>query len=107
MSTEYTDLQILRAIKQEEISQPSIAKEVGFSLGKVNFILKALVDKGFVKTERFISSKNKSQYKYILTEVGIKEKMLLTQKFIDRKKAEYEQLEKELQEDEAKWGNIN
>jgi DNA-binding Lrp family transcriptional regulator len=64
----YTDLQILRAIKKEDISQPSIAKEVGFSLGKVNFVLKVLVEKGFVKTEKFISSNNIMRYKYLLTE---------------------------------------
>ena len=104
MSKDYTELQILRAIKKEEISQPSIAKEVGFSLGKVNFVLKALIDKGLVKSERFISSNNKSKYKYLLTEEGIKEKMHLTQKFIDRKKKEYEELERELLEDEIKWG---
>lgn len=106
MSNEYTKLQILRAIKKEDISQPSIAKEVGFSIGKVNFILKALIEKGLVKSERFISSNNKSKYKYLLTEDGIKEKMSLTQKFIDRKKKEYEELEKELKEDKVKWGNI-
>ncbi len=102
---EYTDLQILRAIKKEDISQPSIAKEVGFSLGKVNFVLKALIDKGLVKSERFISSNNKSRYKYLLTEKGIKEKMQLTQRFIDRKKIEYEELEKELSADKEKWGD--
>ena len=107
MLNEYTDLQILRAIKKEDISQPSIAKEVGFSLGKVNFVLKALIDKGLVKSERFISSNNKMKYKYLLTEKGIKEKMQLTQKFIDRKKTEYEELERELYEDEQKWGSIN
>ena len=104
MSNDYTELQILRAIKKEDISQPSIAKEVGFSIGKVNFVLKALIEKGFVKSERFIASNNKAKYKYILTQDGIKEKMSLTQKFIDRKKKEYEELEKELLEDEVKWG---
>ena len=101
---EYTDLQILRAIKKEDISQPSIAKEVGFSLGKVNFILKALIDKGLIKSERFISSNNKTKYKYLLTEHGIKEKILLTEKFIVRKKDEYEELQRELEEDKIKWG---
>ncbi|MDC7242526.1 MAG: MarR family EPS-associated transcriptional regulator [Sphaerochaetaceae bacterium] len=107
MLNEYTQLQILRALKQEEISQPSIAKEVGFSLGKVNFILKALIDKGLVKSERFISSNHKSKYKYLLTQKGINEKMQLTQKFIERKKKEYEELQKELEEDAKKWGNTH
>ncbi len=102
MSNEYNDLQILRAIK-EDVSQPSIAQEIGFSVGKVNFILKALVEKGFVKYERFSNSNNKMKYRYLLTEDGIKEKMILTQKFIARKKAEYEELKRELELDTQKW----
>ena len=78
---------------------------MGFSLGKVNFILKALIDKGLVKTEKFISSNNKIKYRYLLTEKGIKEKITLTKKFIERKKREYEELERELVEDEMKRGN--
>ena len=89
---------------KENISQPSIAKEIGFSVGKVNFILKALVEKGFIKYERFTSSNNKMKYKYLLTDEGIKEKMSLTQKFITRKKAEYEELQRELELDTKKWG---
>ena len=54
-SKEYSELLILRHIK-EDISQPSLAKEVGFSVGKVNFIMKALVNKGLIKCDRFISS---------------------------------------------------
>lgn len=103
MTTEYNDLQILRAIK-EDISQPSIAKDIGFSVGKVNFILKALVEKGFIKYERFHNSDNKMKYRYLLTEDGIKEKMILTQKFIARKKSEYEELKRELEVDTQKWG---
>lgn len=103
MINEYNDLQILRAIK-EDVSQPSIAQEIGFSVGKVNFILKALVEKGFIKYERFHNSNNKMKYRYLLTEDGIKEKMILTQKFISRKKAEYEELKRELEVDTKKWG---
>ena len=105
MVNEYSDLMILRAIK-ENVSQPTIAKKVGFSVGKVNFILKALAEKGLVKYERFSTSNNKMKYSYLLTEAGIKEKMLLTQKFIKRKKIEYEELQKELKIDKEKWGNI-
>ena len=105
MINEYNDLQILRAIK-EDISQPSIAQEIGFSVGKVNFILKALVEKGFIKYERFNNSDNKMKYRYLLTEDGIKEKMILTQKFIARKKAEYEELKNELEIDTQKWGGV-
>ena len=102
MTNDYNDLQILRAIK-EDVSQPSIAKEIGFSVGKVNFILKALIEKGLIKTERFMTSNNRMKYTYLLTDDGIKEKMQLTQKFIERKKTEYEELQKELDIDKQKW----
>lgn len=105
LTNDYNTLLILRNIK-EDVSQPSIAKEVGFSVGKVNFILQALVQKGLVKSERFIASNNKMKYSYLLTDDGIKEKMTLTRKFIDRKKAEYEMLQCELEADNIKWGNI-
>jgi EPS-associated MarR family transcriptional regulator len=95
---EYNQLQILRNIK-EDVSQPSIAKAVGFSVGKVNFILQSLVEKGLVKSERFIASNNKMKYSYLLTDKGIKEKMALTRKFISRKKAEYEELQRDLEAD--------
>ena len=96
LTNEYNDLQILRIIR-EDISQPTMAEEIGFSVGKVNFILKALAEKGLVKYERFHNSDNKMKYRYLLTEDGIKEKMILTQKFIARKKAEYEELQAELE----------
>jgi len=103
-SKEYSELLILRHIK-EDISQPSLAKEVGFSVGKVNFIMKALVNKGLIKCDRFISSSNKMKYSYLLTEDGIREKMILTKKFIDRKREEYEQLQREYELDILKWGD--
>ena len=105
LTNDYNTLLILRNIK-EDVSQPSIAKEVGFSVGKVNFILQALVQKGLVKSERFIASNNKMKYSYLLTDDGVKEKMTLTRKFIERKKAEYETLQCELEADNIKWGNI-
>jgi EPS-associated MarR family transcriptional regulator len=104
LTNDYNDLQILRAIR-EDVSQPSIAKEIGFSVGKVNFILNALIEKGLIKTTRFLSSNNRMKYAYLLTDDGIKEKISLTQKFIARKKAEYEELQRELEEDMQKWGN--
>ena len=79
-----------------KLSQRGIANEVGYSLGKVNYVLKKLVEKGLVKIERFSNSKNKSQYRYLLTEKGIKEKIAITEKFIKRKKEEYEELQADL-----------
>ena len=101
MTSDYNDLQILRAIK-EDVSQPSIVKEIGFSVGKVNFILNALIEKGLIKTTRFLSSSNRMKYAYILTDDGIKEKISLTQKFIARKKTEYERMQEELKRYEGK-----
>ena len=78
-------------------SQKSLAKEIGFSVGKINYVLNALIEKGLIKSENFITSENKRKYKYLLTEKGIQEKMQLTRKFITRKKAEYEELQRDLE----------
>lgn len=105
MSNEELELTLLK--QAENIStQKSIADEIGLSVGKINYVLKSLVDKGFIKAERFLTSNNKSKYKYLLTDKGIKEKMTLTQKFIIRKKSEYEELQKDLEIDTLKWGQI-
>lgn len=88
-------LAILRHAEMIE-SQKSLAKNLGYSVGKINYVIKALVEKGLLKCERFASSSNKAKYNYLLTEEGMKEKMYLTQKFICLKKAEYEELQQEL-----------
>jgi len=80
-------------------SQKSLSNEIGFSVGKINYVLKALADKGFIKAERFLSSDNKTKYKYLLTDAGMNEKIELTKKFIVRKKAEYEELQRDLEVD--------
>lgn len=90
------DLQVLRKV-DKTTTQKSLANEVGVSVGKLNYVLNALIDKGYVKTERFINSKNKVQYKYLLTPQGIKEKISLTKLFIERKRVEYEELQNELE----------
>ena len=70
------DLQILR--KVEYVSdQKSLADELGFSVGKVNYILKALIKKGLIKAERFAKSENKKGYRYLLTKKGFQEKIEL------------------------------
>ena len=77
-----------------------------FSIGKVNYIAKSLADKGFIKIGNFINKKDKTKYKYILTNDGIKEKISITRLFIERKKLEYERLQEELEYDMQKIGNI-
>lgn len=80
-------------------TQKNLAGTIGYSVGKVNYILKALAAKGLVKMENFITSDNKRKYRYLLTREGMQEKIRLTEAFIERKKAEYEQLQKELEQD--------
>jgi EPS-associated MarR family transcriptional regulator len=86
-----------------EMNQRDIAKSLGISLGKVNFCLKAVVEKGWVKAGNFSKSPNKKAYVYLLTLRGIEEKAAVTINFLDRKKKEYEMLKSEIEElqDEA------
>ncbi len=91
-------LDVLRKIsKKPEVSQRKLANELGFSLGKLNYCLNALKKKGFVKIKNFKNNKNKINYIYILTPKGIAKKSLLTVNFMRRKMKEYEELKKELQ----------
>ncbi len=88
-------LQTLRLVTTEP-NQRTLAQKLGFSVGKTNYILKALVEKGFVKMERFKQSENKLNYCYILTPEGIRERIKLTEKFIEIKQQEHQQLSQEL-----------
>ena len=78
--------------KDSNASQRLIAKNTGFSVGKVNYCLKALVDIGFIKVHNFKRSSKKIDYAYILTPQGIKEKAAITKQFIIKKKQEYDKL---------------
>ena len=77
-------------------SQRSLANDLGFSVGKINYIIKALIDKGLIKVENFATAESKKNYKYLLTKSGVKEKLVLTEKLILRKKKEYNELQQEL-----------
>ena len=91
--------QVLRSIQNKpDSSQRELAKKLGFSLGKLNYCLKALKDKGLIKIENFKKNPNKINYFYILTPKGIQEKTRLTLNFMKRKMDEYEQLKKEISE---------
>ena len=96
MQNEELTLSVLRKIEATS-SQKSLADELSLSVGKVNYVIKALIEKGLIKAENFFENKNKNQYKYLLTKEGINAKIDLTQKFIERKKAEYEELQRELE----------
>ena len=79
------------------ISQRQLSKDLGFSLGKLNYCLRALKDKGFIKIRNFTKNPNKLNYIYVLTPKGITEKTKLTINFMKRKMSEYEDLKEELE----------
>ena len=91
-------LDLLREMESNpQITQRDLAKKFGVSLGKTNFLIKALLVKGIVKAQNFKNSKNKIAYIYILTPEGIKLRLELTHKFFSRKAQEYEYLKKEIE----------
>ena len=88
---------IMRKIqKQPKTSQRNLAGQLGFSLGKLNYCLKALQQKGLIKIKNFQKNTNKLNYIYVLTPKGINEKTKLTVNFMKRKIKEYEELKGEL-----------
>ena len=87
----------LRKIKNKPNStQRELAEELGFSLGKLNYCLKALKNKGLVKISNFKKNPKKINYIYVLTTKGIAEKSKLTINFMKRKMKEYEELKREI-----------
>ena len=93
---------VLRLLEQNpELSQREVAQALGVSLGAINYILRALFEKGQIKTQNFRTSDNKLRYAYILTPSGIEAKARLTLDFLGRKYAEYECLKAEIEELEA------
>lgn len=106
-------LRVLRALEANpELSQRQLAAELGVSLGGVNYALKALVERGFVKADNFRKSGNKVAYLYVLTPQGVAEKASLATAFLGRKLEEYEVLRREIEAlkgevgsgDSADWG---
>ena len=91
-------LNLLRKIKNKPAStQRELAEELGFSLGKLNYCLKALRSKGLIKISNFRKNPNKLNYFYILTPKGISEKTKLTINFMKRKMKEYDELRQEME----------
>jgi EPS-associated MarR family transcriptional regulator len=80
-----------------EISQRELARELGISLGKANYCMKALIEKGLLKAGNFRNSKNKMAYVYKLTPRGIEEKTNVTMRFLKQKMTEYESLKSEIE----------
>ena len=93
------DFQLLRILEESpEISQREIAQRLKISVGTVNFCLKALTEKGWVKAQNFRKSNNRLKYAYILTPAGLHSKTLITRDFLKRKIQEYEALQIEISE---------
>ena len=96
------ELRLLARLQEKpNVSQRGLAADLGISLGSVNFCLKALMAKGFVKSENFSKSNNKLGYAYLLTPSGIAAKSRLTASFLKRKRAEYRRLAHEIADLEA------
>jgi EPS-associated MarR family transcriptional regulator len=90
-------LKVLRCIEDNpEISQRQIADALGISLGKTNYCVRALLEKGWIKARNFKNSKNKVAYAYILTPQGIEQKTQLAYQFLKRKQIEFEALKREI-----------
>ena len=79
------------------VTQRTLAKEVGINVSTINFCLKALVEKGWIKMGNFSKNPDKLSYAYLLTPTGVAEKAVLTRRFLHRKMAEYEKLRGEIE----------
>lgn len=96
--TDEIHFRVLRIIEANpEITQRELANELGVSLGKINYCLKGLIEKGWVKANNFKNSNNKLAYLYILTPSGIEQKARITAQFLKRKISEYEELKIEIE----------
>ena len=101
-------LKVLRALQANpELSQRQLAAELGVSLGGVNYALKALIERGFVKAGNFRKSGNKAAYLYVLTPRGVTEKASLATAFLGRKLEEYELLRQEIEALKGEIGSVD
>lgn len=86
----------LRLLQENpSVTQRTLAKEVGINVSSINFYLKALVGKGWIKMGNFSKNRDKLSYAYLLTPTGVSEKAVLTRRFLQRKMIEYEKLREE------------
>jgi EPS-associated MarR family transcriptional regulator len=100
-------LQVLREIKSDpEMTQRDLSVKLGISLGKINFILKALIHRGLIKVDNFKKSNNKAAYLYYLTPKGAEEKARITYRFLRIKMKEYEELEHEIRRLRQEVGEV-
>lgn len=98
MPTDKQHLPLLKLLHtQPQLNQRELAERMGVSLGKANYCLRALMEKGLVKLENFSHAENKRKYAYLLTPAGIEEKTRITLDFLKRKQAEYEIIRSEIE----------
>jgi EPS-associated MarR family transcriptional regulator len=91
------DYRVLQLIEERpDISQRELSSQLGVSVGKTNYVLSALIERGLVKAENFKRSNNKAGYLYLLTPKGISDKGVITARFLKRKVEEYERLKAEI-----------
>lgn len=99
-------LKLLRQLEENPaLTQRELSRELGVSLGKTNYCLKALIEKGWIKATNFKNSNNKSAYAYMLTPVGLTKKAKITQQFLQRKIEEYEHLKHEIEQMQTDLSN--
>ena len=102
---EHHQLSVLKVLDDgPNVTQRELADKAGLSLGRTNYVLKALVEKGCVKLENFTRSDNKLGYLYLLTPKGVEEKVSLTRSFLAKKYAEFDALQAEIKALEAELG---
>jgi len=106
LSDEYRYKILKRLEADPEISQRELAGELGISLGRVNYCVQALIEKGLVKAKNFRNSKNKKGYAYLLTPRGIEDKAKMTVEFLKIKLAEHEALTNEIENLRAEAGKV-
>ena len=95
---EESHLKVLRLLESDPgLSQRDLSKALGISLGKTNYCMRALLDKGLIKMQNFRNSENKLGYAYLLTPAGIAAKAELTRNFLNIKMQEYEALRMEIE----------
>jgi EPS-associated MarR family transcriptional regulator len=99
MLTDELRYRLLKRLTEDPtLSQRDLAQDLGLSLGKVNFCIQALIEKGLIKAERFKNHRHKWAYRYLLTPSGLREKAQVTVRFLRRKQGEYDALVQELEE---------
>ena len=99
MSSDEVHYRLLKLLQERpDASQRELAAALGVSLGKTNYCVKALLDKGWVKAMNFKNSTHKLAYSYVLTPSGIEAKARITARFLQRKMAEYEALKVEIEQ---------